>query len=358
MGTLRTLFAIAVVLAHTYGNVLVGGRNAVQLFYMISGFLISFVIIEKKAYASIWSFYANRFLRVYPIYLVVAFLTLVTYAIFEYVIGERQVFFDTYRSAPAAADALLVLSNAVLFFQDWVMFTGVSHGDLVFSKNFANSEVLLYKGLLIPQAWTLGVELSFYALAPFLLDKVRWLLAMLLLSVGVRLSLFSMGLGMADPWSYRFFPSELAFFLLGALAHQWLLPWYRSVLPARRLNAWAAASTGLLVFITLVYGLVPGSGNVKSALLFAIFLPLLPMAFVFQAGRAWDQWVGDLSYPIYIGHMLMLFLADAVFKILGLSDKIFISAVVVICSVLFALFLNAVVGHPVELLRNRLRAAQ
>jgi peptidoglycan/LPS O-acetylase OafA/YrhL len=56
MGTLRTLLAISVVFAHSFGFVFVGGRNAVQLFYMISGFLISFVIVEKKHINPPWIF--------------------------------------------------------------------------------------------------------------------------------------------------------------------------------------------------------------------------------------------------------------------------------------------------------------
>lgn len=58
MGLLRTILAISVVLAHSIGFVsigfrsnvglLVGGQNAVQIFYMISGFLISYVLVEKK----------------------------------------------------------------------------------------------------------------------------------------------------------------------------------------------------------------------------------------------------------------------------------------------------------------------
>jgi peptidoglycan/LPS O-acetylase OafA/YrhL len=79
MGTLRTLFAIAVVFAHSFGNLLVGGRNAVQLFYMISGFLISFVLVERNAYPDVKSFYINRYLRIYPIYLVIATLTLIAF---------------------------------------------------------------------------------------------------------------------------------------------------------------------------------------------------------------------------------------------------------------------------------------
>lgn len=45
MGVLRFILAISVVFAHTYGFLFVGGRLAVQLFYMISGFF-DFICID------------------------------------------------------------------------------------------------------------------------------------------------------------------------------------------------------------------------------------------------------------------------------------------------------------------------
>ena len=80
MGMLRTLLALSVVLDHLGGGTtdwLVGGRLAVQLFYVISGFLISYVLTATDHYRGApGRFYANRALRLYPVYLAVAALTL------------------------------------------------------------------------------------------------------------------------------------------------------------------------------------------------------------------------------------------------------------------------------------------
>ena len=81
MGTLRTLFALAVVFTHTSGHFLIGGKNAVQLFYMISGFLISYILVERKVYVDVKSFYINRYLRIFPIYAVIATLTFITFIV-------------------------------------------------------------------------------------------------------------------------------------------------------------------------------------------------------------------------------------------------------------------------------------
>jgi len=368
MGTLRTLFAIAVVFAHSLGNLLVGGQNAVQLFYMISGFLISYVLVERKAYPNIKSFYINRYLRLYPIYFVIATLTFIAFTLAS-TIGKNINFFDIYIKAPNSADILLVVSNLTLFFQDWVLFSGVEQNRLVFATNFSNSEVVLFTGLLVPQAWTLGVELTFYLLAPFILFRKKILIALLVSSLLLRVYLISIGLGTKDPWTYRFFPTELALFLLGALAHQVLLPIYQKNLSTTQIEKYSKISTYFLVLLTLVFSFIPIKEIQKSIGLFSIFLLLMPLAFIFQSNRKWDKWIGDLSYPIYISHMLVIYVSTFFISkivptenliVMGKSvalDKIAIGFSAVIFSIGLAILLNKFVGKPIESLRNRFRTA-
>ena len=71
----------------------------------------------------------------------------------------------------------------------------------------------------VPQAWSLSVEIAFYIIAPFLVLRSWWLLGLLLLaSFGLRVVLYHRGYDF-DPWSYRFFPNELAIFLLGGFSY-------------------------------------------------------------------------------------------------------------------------------------------
>ena len=181
MGMLRTLLALSVVLDHLGGGTtdwLVGGRLAVQLFYVISGFLISYVLTATDHYRGApGRFYANRALRLYPVYLAVAALTLLAYA------AGGDAFWRVYDGLPLAATLFLALSNLVILGQDWLMFFGIDHGALAFTGSFARSDVPLYQGLLVPQAWTLGVEMSFYLIAPFVLHSPRRLRVLSLIHI-------------------------------------------------------------------------------------------------------------------------------------------------------------------------------
>ncbi|MCH6025160.1 hypothetical protein MMA33_24360, partial [Salmonella enterica] len=82
----------------------------------------------------------------------------------------------------------------------------IDQGALAFTGSFARSDVPLYQGLLVPQAWTLGVEMSFYLIAPFVLHSPRRLLVLLAASLALRAVLIASGIGLSDPWTYRFFP--------------------------------------------------------------------------------------------------------------------------------------------------------
>ena len=78
MGTIRTLLALTVVLSHSgvpyidvapYGGIMfVGGRDAVELFYMISGYLITHILLSNQNYvANTGRFYLNPLSAFIPI---------------------------------------------------------------------------------------------------------------------------------------------------------------------------------------------------------------------------------------------------------------------------------------------------
>lgn len=354
MGCVRTLLAIAVVFAHCYGFVFVGGRMAVQLFYIISGFLISYILTESRAYKTLGSFYTNRFLRLFPIYWTVAGISLAMYGA-EYALTGNSPWVSVVTEIDFWGKLSLLLSNLILFGQDWIMFTAVHDGVFGWSTNFRESDLQVWKGLLVPQAWTLGVELSFYLIAPFVLTRRSRVVYCLLASIALRGLLIMMGIGTTDPWTYRFFPTELALFLVGALAHQVLSSWLKTTLGTERLAIWSRFATALVATYCAVYFLLPHRA-VQTVLLLGLFVLALPLMFHFQATHRWDQRIGELSYPIYIVHIAVILPVNHAWDRLGSREpSLAKAAIVVLLSILAALLLNRLVGDRVEQLRNRVR---
>lgn len=353
MGMLRTLLALSVVLDHLGGGTtdwLVGGRLAVQLFYVISGFLISYVLTATDHYRGApGRFYANRALRLYPVYLAVAALTLLAYA------AGGDAFWRVYDGLPLAATLFLALSNLMILGQDWLMFFGIDHGALAFTGSFARSDVPLYQGLLVPQAWTLGVEMSFYLIAPFVLHSPRRLLVLLAASLALRAVLIASGIGLSDPWTYRFFPTELALFLAGSLSHQVLLPRWQAW--SRRVARLPELGTGLLTLYVLVHFSIGLPHTLRDGLAVLLFAALLPLAFVFQSRHRLDKIIGELSYPIYICHALVILFFGWLLDGTQLRQPAMFTALVVAGCIGLAALLNSLIADPVERLRRRLRTA-
>src|ERR1035438_7021721 len=308
MGSFRTTLAISVVLAHLSArNLLVGGSAAVQLFYCVSGFLITYVLTQGQSYTTKRSFYINPALRIYPVYYAVAAVALV--------ISMRAGtdFMNVFSVLPSLGKLAVGFVNFSIFGQDWIMFLALHAGKIHLTANFRVSDLPLYGGLLVPQAWTLGLELSFYALAPFIVTSLRRIWIALAIAATFKVALIFMGLASADPWSYRFFPAEMVWFMLGALSMRLLLPrWQRFLEANLRVTALSVFS---LLGLLAIYPLLPGSGepgSSKSTILIGLVLVLLPAMFVFQKQVRFDKQIGELSYPIYICHMLVFDLSTMV----------------------------------------------
>jgi peptidoglycan/LPS O-acetylase OafA/YrhL len=343
------------VLSHTAllnGNVFVGGRNAVQMFYMISGFLISHVIVNNKVYLRKSSFYMSRGLRIYPVYYVVLLLSI-----------AADFFADPwYRHIWAAfPDAIKFIvggGNVTILGQDWFMFMGLDHSkNLHLTANIWAYPYQLWQGLLIPQGWTLGVELSFYLLAPFLLRSRTKIVIALILSIALRIMLLWSGIGEKDPWTYRFFPTELALFLVGALSNQVFLP-YIERFASNSKKGIEVYGTLISISLIIAYFLVPISDICKTIFILFTFPFLLPFAFIMQGKFNFDKLIRELSYPVYICHVLVIRVVGFVAHRLGIGDIAIIAFISVIGSLAFAALLDVIVARPIELFRNRIKGSQ
>jgi peptidoglycan/LPS O-acetylase OafA/YrhL len=198
------------------------------------------------------------------------------------------------------------------------------------------------------------VELSFYLIAPFILRRRAYILALFSASILLRMWLIHIGIGSSDPWTYRFFPTELAYFLLGAISHQVLMPIYRKSEPSTMAHAARYATAGILLVVCL-YSMINVSAVVKSTMLFGLCFFVMPLLFIFPRQCRFDNWIGDLSYPLYICHILVIWIVSVAFSWLGIRAPRALSLVSVALSLLAAVGLERFIGAPMERMRKHLK---
>ena len=293
MGLLRLLLAISVLMAHARISGIFrgfGGENAVEIFFMISGFYIALIL--DNSYPNLRLFYFNRILRLYPIYFLVCSLILARHFIF---INST----DNLFSYPAVALLIGTIANTTLIGSAWIMFLQWDQGGLQFGP-YGDSQIPIHEMLFIPQAWSLGVEIAFYSMAPFICRiRTLKLFLFLFLLIGIRTLTWINGLNY-DPWSYRFFPFELPMFILGILLYR--------IRKSERLRI--KLSTTKIYLIALVSYLSFGfvSERIDFARVFQLVYLILVTAIVilFSKKSKLDTKIGELSYPFYLLLVLVL----------------------------------------------------
>lgn len=310
VGILRTILAIAVVVYHSYkilGLHMTGGQVSVQAFYIISGFYMALVLNEKyTGKGSYRLFVTNRLLRIYPVYWIILGLALLVSLVGYYAFGSPYylgVYVHNKGCLSPMVLAYFAFENMVLLGQDVLLFLGIDHCQVAFSKYPFAFRQMGFHYLLVPQAWSVSLELMFYALAPFIVRR-RWTLQLLMVAAGLLLRyVVSCRFYLSfDPWTYRFFPLELPFFITGSLMYV-LYRQLPPLLSVRRVGYTLLIFCILFVFFYDEFAKHAGLKMWLFYLLLAFSLPFIFMAF---KNSAIDRWIGELSFSLYICHHLVV----------------------------------------------------
>lgn len=358
MGLLRLLLAICVIASHTnpvFGLEMLNGDYAVEIFFMVSGFYMSLVLNEKyKGKGSYITFIFNRFLKIFPTYYACTFLILITSFYFLYIFDTplRLAPYITYFSElPIAAKTLLLVSNTIIFGQDVVMFSGVDieTGSFFFTNNFRISNPQLWNLLLNPPAWSIAVELMFYLIAPLVVRKsIYFIFACMAVSYAIKFHIINIVGWGNDPWTYRFFFSEISFFLLGSLAYRL----FTTYLKSKKDKLFPA-----IVFLTTVVFVIFYQKiyfPYKSTLFLIMFFIAIPYVFKLTKKSKIDRYIGELSYPVYLIHWLVSVSTYKALKESMLLD--YRGEVVMVISILVSILILHLIIKPIDFYRQK-RAA-
>jgi peptidoglycan/LPS O-acetylase OafA/YrhL len=340
---MRALAVGLVVLYHADIPGVHWGLLGVDVFFVISGYVITNVLLRETATrnrASISGFYARRIRRILPAATVVIIVTI----------------FATYHWL-ASIDGAYVANDA-----KWVAaFLGNFHfaavGTNYFTQSLAPSP--------LQQFWSLGVEEQFYVVWPLLFVALAWkrlwftprirLGAALVAIIAASLTWCIIETGQNSTWAF-FSPFTRAWELgLGALIAV-LGPWFRSrpknfavvglimqfvgvaAIVACTWFYYAPAWPGTAVIIPVAAtGVVIIGGSLRGPDSFGRFTKFTPI-----------QWLGDTSYSLYLVHWPVIAIATQFVFYTGPSATVHLSLLSDIGLIAISLVLTAVLHYCVE----------
>jgi peptidoglycan/LPS O-acetylase OafA/YrhL len=282
---LRAVSIAAVVLFHAENAAFSGGYVGVDVFFVISGFLITGLIVDEseRGTFSAVSFYERRIRRLLPAaVLMVAFSALFAWLFFL----PRE--FDKFCKS---------MLSFVVFSSNWYFLNDVSYFDIAATK-----KVLLH-------TWSLSVEEQFYLGFPFLmlaLAKTRKR-TFILLAIFCISFIYAQEYWNGSRRATVFFDSICRFWepLIGCFAALIYRHWQ-----AGRLESILLRIGGVVMIVSaiLLYDGASGSSPVRllvpclgaAMLLLACPHRADPVRFVLASLPV--RWVGQLSYSIYLWH--------------------------------------------------------
>ena len=289
---LRALAVLLVISGHAWPDYVQNGFVGVDIFFVISGFLITGIVLQQLRAGSftLREFYIRRVNRIFPALILVlaaciAFGWLSLYASEFKLLG---------RSAAAGAG---FAANIAAYLEG-------GYWDIA-----ANLKPLLH-------LWSLGVEEQFYLFWPGLVvamwsRRFTFLLATCALLAGSLLwNLWSIG---TDPSATFYLPFSRLWELLagGALAYAWLT--WDDLFSSHKAWANAAAAAGAAALLATLAYPIPAA---EFPGWYAI-LPVVGTLLIIAAGPAawlnagplsyrWTVYVGLISFPLYLWHWPIL----------------------------------------------------
>ncbi|AMP03399.1 acyltransferase family protein [Collimonas pratensis] len=292
MGLIRFFLALSVVFSHNGIHVPgIDGLLAVYAFFVISGFYMALVLNEKYQ-DNVAGFYGARFLRLWPSYIVVLLVVLLLIAPMSSAI---------YTSTLAAVYTWTV--NLTMFFYNTLGWFGIDSatGKLVFLATPEGGASALLNAAHMPHIWSIGEEISFYLLAPFIARKPKTILAVLAMALLIHVAIMSDLYPLHPLQRYSGF-NTFWLFLFGMTAyHGWKK--YNASLERMRLDALWCSIFGVGISIACIIAAQKlWDHQILLCIPFALFAAcVIPLFHATRRSRV-DKFVGELSYPIYLTH--------------------------------------------------------
>ena len=331
---LRGLAVIAVVLYHFFPSLLPGGYLGVDLFFVLSGFLITSLLVREfrtSGTISLKDFWVRRFRRILPaaVSVLVMCTALVAWIGGDLAVGLRQQFLGT-----------------LFFVNNWTQIaTSQSY--------FADNEIQVFA-----HYWSLAVEEQFYVIWPLLITGVFLIsrrkprrlpiLVAAVLAIGSAVSMALLYVPGEDPTRVYYGTDTHAFGLLTGAVLSLLMTSTKSDPQA---DSWAAAGkaesriAGIIGTVALIgYGaqlfLMPDDAEItyRGGLFLTSVLGVLmvwgvvreygPMTPLFRTKVM--RWFGQRSFSLYLWHWPVIMMLKALFEGNQNSDKSWILGLVAV----------------------------
>lgn len=310
---IRAICAISVVVSHTSLSLVLIGITAgsifglaaygVTAFFSLSGFLITYLLMEEKDTqngVSVKKFYIRRILRIWPLY-------------FGYML-------------------LAVISDIVVF--DFHNFSSIWHYIFFFPNIPFSFEMVGMKTVvpiyLLGHFWSLGVEEQFYAFYPLLFrlfkNILKMLLSMLVLVLLIKIAAKIFSYKTGNPFWYAWIDNtRFDAMALGGTGAFLLRHYYKSVIKLVHSKMIQLLAAVIIILVLINKLAIPSSLShmvVAAVTVLTIYYAHLLEKPYINLRNKYIDYLGKISFGIYVYHPLVIGYTALLFKQLDMPMAI------------------------------------
>jgi len=266
------------------------GWSGVDLFFVLSGFLITGILLDTKDSENYFkNFFARRFLRLFPLYYGILFVILYVLPMLGHAMNNTQDILDSQIYYWTYTQNILIALKGVPKFEGFMHF------------------------------WSLAIEEQFYIFWPFIIRSLNKKKIIVLVVAGIGLSIILRNINPFTPFASMFTLCRTEGLLLGGLA--------AILIRNPGSISKSVIYTGLIVSILAIVcmWLYNGSANSNSLIFVRIgytvtdFLCFFTLLFLFLRGKITSnlrelianrilRLAGKYSYGIYVYHAILFWL--------------------------------------------------
>jgi peptidoglycan/LPS O-acetylase OafA/YrhL len=287
------------------------GKNAVDFFFVLSGFLITYLLVHElgeRKRVDIRKFYLRRLLRIWPLYYLFVLIAFVAMpAIVDWPLFGGEPYYTKLirhlgaQSAPQLALCMLFLPNVALGFFPPVV--GMSH------------------------AWSIGVEEQFYLIWPWLfrarIARLVYVLAAFLAAKLIgNLVLDALpktalaGHGPLAVFAFVWRSLQIELMSLGGLMAYACYVW-----PDRMRRLLGNRLLGVVASVVMLVSLITDGPLVVLGSVYAILIAIVAMHQPKWIQSRVMRFVGDISFGVYMYHPIVMFLVVSGLTWIGVTQR-------------------------------------
>jgi peptidoglycan/LPS O-acetylase OafA/YrhL len=307
---LRFYAALAVILFHIDQNVsprpvfytltrllFIDADSAVTLFFVLSGFLITYLLLHESTATgkvSVGKFYVRRILRIWPLYYLVAIIGLLIFPLLFDPQYSQAVFYPEYPVTTISKTAKIILAFCLL-------------------PNFASLSAPMI------HLWTIGLEEQFYLVWPWVVRKKKYIVPVCLSILIVKLILPAVlpffHISYFDTLNFE----RMAVGALGAYLYHEASPYLKWIYhPA--IQVLALGACGYLAVGEMELNIYAAIGKSFVFIILILNIATNPNSLV-RLNHPFLDRLGQISYGLYLYHFPILYLVLKAFQHVPFFDR-------------------------------------